>query len=119
MRINSTVAMAAAIASAVTFAAPAQARYWHHHGGFGAALGGFAAGALLGGALASRPYYGNGYYVAPGYYDYGYDDGYAYEPPVVVGTDPSAVAYCEKRFRSYDPASGTYLGYDGNRHPCP
>ncbi len=30
-----------------------------------------------------------------------------------------AVGYCESRFRSYDPASGTYLGYDGLRHPCP
>jgi hypothetical protein len=30
-----------------------------------------------------------------------------------------AVAYCMQRFRSYDPASGTYLGYDGLRHPCP
>jgi len=28
-------------------------------------------------------------------------------------------AYCSQRFRSYDPASGTYLGYDGQRHPCP
>ena len=27
--------------------------------------------------------------------------------------------YCSQRYRSYDPASGTYLGYDGNRHPCP
>ena len=31
----------------------------------------------------------------------------------------SAVAYCSQRFRSYDPVSGTYLGYDGYRHPCP
>jgi hypothetical protein len=29
------------------------------------------------------------------------------------------VAYCMQRFRSYDPRSGTYLGYDGLRHPCP
>ena len=28
-------------------------------------------------------------------------------------------AYCVQRFKSYDPASGTYLGYDGQRHPCP
>jgi hypothetical protein len=28
-------------------------------------------------------------------------------------------ASCEQRFRSYDPASGTYLGFDGLRHPCP
>jgi len=43
------------------------------------------------------------------YYDYGY----------VAPADDSAVAYCVQRFKSYDPASGTYLGYDGRRHPCP
>jgi hypothetical protein len=26
--------------------------------------------------------------------------------------------YCAQRYRSYDPASGTYIGYDGRRHPC-
>ncbi|MEP9354243.1 BA14K family protein [Xanthobacter sp. KR7-65] len=30
-----------------------------------------------------------------------------------------AVSYCMQRFQSYDPRSGTYLGYDGLRHPCP
>jgi hypothetical protein len=29
------------------------------------------------------------------------------------------VAYCINRFKSYDPRSGTYLGYDGYRHACP
>jgi len=29
------------------------------------------------------------------------------------------VNYCLQRFRSYDPGSGTYLGNDGFRHPCP
>jgi hypothetical protein len=29
------------------------------------------------------------------------------------------VAYCMRRFRSYDPRSGTYLGNDGYRHACP
>ena len=49
-------------------------------------------------------------------YDYGYDYGdYVYEEAI----DDSAIAYCMRRFRSYDPASGTYLGYDGRRHPCP
>jgi len=62
----------------------------------------------------------------PGYYDYGYDydyypyddDTYAYVAPgpAVAGDD---VAYCQQRFRSYDPSTGTYLGYDGLRHPCP
>lgn len=31
----------------------------------------------------------------------------------------SDVDYCARRYRSYDPYSGTYLGYDGYRHPCP
>lgn len=31
----------------------------------------------------------------------------------------SAVAYCAERFRTYNPASGTYMGIDGMRHPCP
>jgi hypothetical protein len=26
--------------------------------------------------------------------------------------------YCAQRYRSYDPASGTYVGYDGRRHSC-
>lgn len=28
-------------------------------------------------------------------------------------------SWCASRFRSYDPRSGTYLGYDGLRHACP
>jgi hypothetical protein len=28
-------------------------------------------------------------------------------------------AYCMRRYRSYDPESGTFLGFDGRRHPCP
>jgi uncharacterized membrane protein len=31
----------------------------------------------------------------------------------------SDTAACQARFRSFDPASGTYLGFDGARHPCP
>jgi hypothetical protein len=26
--------------------------------------------------------------------------------------------YCSQQYRSYDPASGTYTGYDGLRHRC-
>jgi hypothetical protein len=26
---------------------------------------------------------------------------------------------CEERFRSYNPANGTYTGYDGRQHRCP
>ncbi|AMA55496.1 hypothetical protein BCCGELA001_03885 [Bradyrhizobium sp. CCGE-LA001] len=63
----------------------------HHHGyGTGAAvLGGLAAGAIIGGAIANSQAQSN------------------------------AASYCAQRFRSYDPGSGTYLGRDGLRHPCP
>jgi hypothetical protein len=69
-----------------------------------------AAGAIGYGAYAAgRGYYGyyGGYYGTPGYTDY-----YA------SAAGPND-AYCASRFRSYDPASGTYLGYDGFRHSCP
>jgi len=90
---------------------------WHGGRGFGwgGAAAGLAAGAIVGGAVAaSQPWYGYDYDYSPGYYSYGY------APGGYVATAPGDdVAYCEQRFRSYDPASGTYLGYDGLRHPCP
>ena len=73
----------------------------------------------------------------PGYtYSYGPSgyNSYAYSPASSYAPSPGSsyaaspgssyaagdsVAYCKQRFRSYDPASGTYLGYDGQRHPCP
>lgn len=27
-------------------------------------------------------------------------------------------AYCSSKYRSFDPSSGTFLGYDGQRHFC-
>jgi len=41
--------------------------------------------------------------------------------PADVGGPPGGdpAAYCAQRFRSYDPQSGTYLGNDGQLHPCP
>jgi hypothetical protein len=40
-------------------------------------------------------------------------------PGMVAPGSQGAAADCAARFRSYDPASGTYLGFDGRRHPCP
>lgn len=84
----------------------------------GAAVGLGIAGALIGGAIvgAAQPY---GYGYAPGYYGYApgyYGPAYVAPTPYIAG---DAVSYCAQRFRSYDPYSGTYLGYDGFRHPCP
>lgn len=66
----------------------------------GAGVAGLAAGAIIGGAIANSQ---------------------AQAAPVVVqgGPAPEAVAACARRFRSYDASSGTYLGNDGDRHPCP
>ena len=70
-------------------------RHRHHwrrgYYGPGPAVGfGLAAGALIGGAIAAQS-----------------------------AAAQDADAYCASRYRSYDPASGTYLGYDALRHPCP
>ncbi len=67
----------------------------HHRGhrGWGPAIGGLAAGAIIGGAIAASQ--------------------------AQAAANADAVAYCSQRYRSYDPASGTYLNNDGNRYPCP
>jgi hypothetical protein len=84
--------------------------------------GAVAAGAVIGGAIAANDayaYYGGpAYYDQPAYYDDQYvDDGAVAVVPVPAGED--SAAYCAQRYRSYDPASGTYLGFDGLRHACP
>lgn len=66
---------------------------WRRGGGWGPAIGGLAAGAIIGGAIASSQ--------------------------AQAAANADAVAYCSQRYRSYDPASGTYLNNDGNRYPCP
>ncbi len=77
----------------------------YRYGGGGVAagvIGGLAAGALIGGAIAAQQ--------APVY---------AAPAPVYAAPGGDARAYCMQRFQSYDPQTGTYLGYDGLRHPCP
>jgi len=65
-------------------------------------IGGLALGAVIAGAASAPP---PGYYAPP-----------AYAPPPPPGGD--WYAYCASKYRSFDPASGTYLGFDGLRHPC-
>lgn len=31
----------------------------------------------------------------------------------------AGISYCMRRFRSYDPYTMTYMGYDGRRRRCP
>src|SRR5467141_3731327 len=74
MRKTLTAVAAAATIGVATVAAPttADARW----GWWGPALGAFAVGAIVGGALA-RPYYYGGYYPAYSYYPAGYYGYYA------------------------------------------
>jgi hypothetical protein len=65
----------------------------------GAFAAGVATGIVIGGALATPP---------PGVY--------SVQPPSPTD-DP--VGYCVWMYSSYDPKSGTYIGNDGNPHPCP
>jgi len=51
----------------------------------------------------------------------GYRNGYGGSYAMMGDGETTAVAddtSCEQRFKSYDPASGTYRGYDGKRHTC-
>jgi hypothetical protein len=131
-RLPGTVAALALTASTIlTAATPASAAPWGWRGGGwwpAAAAIGIAGGAV---AAATSPLWAPGYYGYPGYasgYGYGYAPysglyDYATAPAVaagpVVAQNGRDAGYCEQRFRSYDPASGTYLGFDGLRHPCP
>jgi len=76
----------------------ADRRYYRRDRGNALAAGalGLATGAIVGSAIAQSQ-----------------------AAPTYVAPGGSAAGYCAQRFKSYDPASGTYLGYDGLRHPCP
>ncbi|MFZ5691322.1 MAG: BA14K family protein [Pseudomonadota bacterium] len=91
-----------------------------------------------------RGYYGHGYYGGPRYYGYRRHNGAAVAagvigglalgaaiagaaaaPPPPVAYAPAPVyggadwiAYCSSKYRSFNPATGLYLGYDGQYHPC-
>jgi hypothetical protein len=73
---------------------PYRGTYYVRRRGGDAAAAAIIGGIIIGGIIVSEA-------ARQGYY---YDD---------------AIAYCLRRFRSYDPYSRTYLGYDGYRHPCP
>jgi hypothetical protein len=81
-----------------------------------------------------EPGYAEPEYAEPGLAEPGYPQpGYPKGPKVltydetVTGPGPVAgaqawtpewQAYCASKFRSFDPSTGTYLGYDGQRHFC-
>lgn len=134
--IKAIVLSAAAAATMITATAGiAEARdrdgYWgngnrpyyrrHHHNNdalVGGALG-LATGMIIGGAIASQPRYEERrVYVEPDYYPEPerrviYREAPSYEP-----WTQSWYRFCSQRYRSFDPNSGTYVGYDGREHFC-
>lgn len=69
--------------------------YGDNWGGAAAAAGivGLATGAIIANSANQ-----------PRYYEGGYGGDY--------------VSYCASRYRTFDPRTGTYVGFDGYRHPC-
>jgi hypothetical protein len=78
----------------------AYAQYYYRRGwGYGAgaaALGGLAAGAIVGGAIASQ----------------------GAAQPLPQTQDPDFIAYCSRKYRSFDPVDGTFMARDGRRYLC-
>ena len=88
--------------------------YWPGYGWGAAAVG-------AGLAYGASTDYCDPYYASNGYCNYGYG---SYQPgygtaAATYGGSSDAVADCARRFRSYDPASQTYLSYSGQRVSCP
>jgi hypothetical protein len=88
-----------------------RARYWNGHRGYRERrpgyryrdgywypLAAFAAGAIIGGAIASQPR------PAP--------------VPRVAGLNPRHYDWCQARYRSYDSYSNTFQPYNGPRQQC-
>jgi BA14K-like protein len=91
-----------------------------HRGGFGPGVAaGLIAGSVIGAGAYGWPGYYDDYANGPDYYDYGPSQVYNGDSYAAMTDAPVADSnYCAQRYRSYDPGSGTYLGYDGLRHPC-
>lgn len=127
-----------ALAATVMTVVPAEARdHWrgrhNHDDAVAAGIAGLAIGAIVGG-LASQPsrtYIDPPYQptyrpVYPSYQPYPVYQAprYRYVRPAHTyrgGIEPWTPAWyraCGQRYRSFDPSSGTFVGYDGRRHFC-
>jgi len=127
--LKALVAAALVGLTVLTMAAPAEAGRGHGRGGWGggyyyrdndgigalgAGLLGFGVGAIVGSALTPQQVY-----VAPppppppparAYYGPA-----SYGPPPWT---PDWYSYCYSLYRSFNPRTGTFIGYDGYEHFC-
>jgi hypothetical protein len=126
---NLIAAVAVASTTLVAIAPTAHAGDRYHHrdrtGDFIAAgVIGLAAGALIAGAAQAQPRVYYEYAPEPVYQP---RPRYVYERPRQVYYEQYVTyepwtrewyRYCSNRYRSFDPSSGTFMGYDGVRRFC-
>ncbi len=130
-RIMKATILSAAVAATTLATLPsaeARDRYygrhgWHHrHHSNGDAIAagvlGLAGAAIIAGALSRpEPVYQEPVYdyypPAPAPRAIQYDYAGAYEP-----WSPGWYRYCENRYRTFRPDTGTFTGYDGAQHFC-
>lgn len=78
---------------------------WHHDSGAGAGfLGGLIGGAI--GSIFAQPPATT--VVTPTWSP----------PPGPQPGTPAWFAYCANKYRTFNPATGTFVGFDGLHHPC-
>ena len=77
---------------------------YRRHNGYWFPLAAFAAGALIGGAVAAQPRY--------------VDPGPRYVAPARSGINPRHYEYCAARYRSYDSYTNTFQPNHGPRQQC-
>jgi hypothetical protein len=96
--LPAAAAVKAEIASGEALRQDVQYYYRRHRGGDVAlgVVGGLAAGALIAGAIASQQAH----------------------QPLHRTQDPAYIAYCSRKYRSFDPYTGTFLARDGYRYTC-
>jgi BA14K-like protein len=131
--LKATVLSIAIAAMILTALAPADAHdHWRRHSDGGDVLAagvlGLAVGAIAGSALADNPPYRPVYEAEPIYvqprpvivrprpvrpYYTEYRDVGGLEP-----WSPAWFRWCGDTYRSFDPDTGTFVGYDGQQHFC-
>jgi hypothetical protein len=108
MKSVATIALAAMLGTAVVAGSAEPVEAKHNNKAAAIGLGVFAL--TLGAIAASRHHYGPHY----GYYHYPYPGPY-YGPSYHYD---SRGAWCDRRYKSYNPRTRHYLGYDGRGHYC-
>jgi hypothetical protein len=93
--------------AALTLPSPAEAG---RGSAWGAGLLGFGVGAIVGSALTPREVYVVPPPPPPAYYG-----PVSYGPPP---WSPDWYDYCSSRYRSFNPRTGYFMGYDGIPHFC-